>query len=255
MIKSVVGFILRILPRPFLQLISKPIFKFISIFYKGNTVKCPICNSNFSKFFPYGRESRDNALCTNCLSLERHRLLYIYLFEKSGLFEKKINLLHIAPEECFINVFKNHENITYTTADLESPLAEIKMDIHDMPFTDNMYDFILCNHVLEHVENDLKALREIKRILKKGGKGIVQVPFYNPVPKYTIEDKSIKSKKDREKYYGQSDHVRKYGKDYKQRLESTGLKVEIIYPSDFLSRSEMKLYSVFETEEIYIIRK
>ncbi len=84
MIKSIVGFILRILPRPFLQLISKPIFKFISIFYRGNNVECPICDSRFSKFFPYGRDSRDNALCTNCLSLERHRLLYIYLFEKSG---------------------------------------------------------------------------------------------------------------------------------------------------------------------------
>ena len=126
MIKSIVGFILRILPRPFLQLISKPIFKLISIFYRGKNVECPICNSRFSKFFPYGRDSRDNALCTNCLSLERHRLLYIYLFEKSDLLKKKINVLHIAPEECFIKIFKNHNKITYTTADLESPLAEIK---------------------------------------------------------------------------------------------------------------------------------
>jgi len=255
MIKSIVGFILRILPRPFLQLISKPIFKLISIFYRGKNVECPICNSKFSKFFPYGRDSRDNALCTNCLSLERHRLLYIYLFEKSDLLKKVTNVLHIAPEECFIKIFKKHNKITYNTADLESPLAEIKMDIHDMPFEDDMYDFILCNHVLEHVQDDIKALSEIKRVLKKGGKGIVQVPFYKPIPKYTIEDKNIKSKKDREKYYGQSDHVRKYGEDYKQRLESTGLKVEIVYPSDFLSKSEMKLYSVFETEEIYLINK
>ena len=107
MIKSIVGFILRILPRPFLQLISKPIFKLISIFYRGKNVECPICNSRFSKFFPYGRDSRDNALCTKCLSLERHRLLYIYLFEKSDLLKKVINVLHIAPEECFIKIFKN----------------------------------------------------------------------------------------------------------------------------------------------------
>lgn len=255
MIKSIVGFILRVIPRPILQLISKPIFKVISIFYLGNSVKCPICNSKFSKFFPYGRDSRDNALCTNCLSLERHRLLYIYLFEKSNVFDKKINLLHIAPEVCFIKVFKKHENINYTTADLESPLAEIKMDIHEMPFKDNVYDFILCNHVLEHVEDDLKALSEIKRILKKDGKGIIQVPFYDPIPKSTFEDKSITSKKDREKFFGQSDHVRKYGKDYKKRIESTGLKVEIKYPSDFLSESEIKFYSVFKSEEIYMISK
>ena len=255
MIKSIVGFILRILPRPLLQIISKPIFKFISIFYIGNNVECPICNSKFSKFFPYGRDARDNALCTSCLSLERHRLLYLYLFEKSSEFHKKINLLHIAPEECFINLFKENDNITYTTADLESPLAKVKMDIHKMPFEDNIYDFILCNHVLEHVKDDLMALSEIKRVLKKGGKGIVQVPFYKPIPEFTLEDKSITSKKDREKYYGQSDHVRKYGKDYKQRIESTGLKVEIKYASDFLSKSEINLFSIIKSEEIYIISK
>ena len=253
MIKSFVGFVLRFLPRPFLQSISKPIFKGISIFYLGNKVECPICNSNFSKFFPYGRVSRDNALCTNCLSLERHRLIYLFLKRKTNLFKEENNLLHIAPEECLIKKFKENKNINYTSADLESPLADIKMDIHKMPFDNNSFDFVLCNHVLEHVENDLQALKEIKRVLRKGGKGIVQVPFYFPIPEETKEDKKIISKKEREIIYGQSDHVRKYGKDYKKRLESSGFKVTVTLPSEFLAKSEIDLYRISKSEEIYLI--
>ena len=189
MLRKLVGFLLRKLPRTLLQRISKPIFKIISIFYYGNKVKCPICKKSFKEFFPYGRETRNNALCTNCLSLERHRLIYLYL-------EKETKLLHIAPEACLINIFKRFDNIEYITADLNSPLADIKMDIHNMPFKEKSFDLILCNHVLEHVENDIKALEEIKRVLKMDGIGIVQVPFYNPIPKETLEDKSVTSKKE-----------------------------------------------------------
>ena len=255
MIKPFIGFLLKKVPRTYLQRVSKPIFKLLSAFYIGNNVECPICNKKFRKFFPYGRVTRENALCTNCLSLERHRLIFIYLKKKTSILNQNNKILHIAPENCLIKTFKKNKKIDYVTADLNSPLADIKMDIHNMPFDDNIFDFVICNHVLEHVDNDIKALQEIKRVLKKGGKGIVQVPFYFPIPKITIEDKNIVDKKKREILYGQSDHVRKYGEDYKQRLESTGLKVEIVYPSDFLSKSEMKLYSVFETEEIYIINK
>ena len=255
MLKSLIGFLLRKLPRTLLQRISRPIFKLISVFYYGNNVKCPICKNSLRKFFPYGRETRSNALCTNCLSLERHRLIFLYLEKETPIFKKKIKLLHIAPEECLINIFKNSKNIEYITADLNSPLAEIKMDIHKMPFKKNSFDFILCNHVLEHVENDIKALKEIKRVLKKNAKGIVQVPFYHPIPKDTIEDKSVVSKKERELLYGQSDHVRKYGYDYKKRLESTGLNVKVKKPNLFLTDSEMKKYCIMRSEDLYIISK
>ena len=129
------------------------------------------------------------------------------------------------------------------------------MDIHKMPFKENSFDFILCNHVLEHVENDINALKEIKRVLKKNAKGIVQVPFYNPIPEDTIEDKSIISEKERELFYGQSDHVRKYGNDYKKRLESTGLNVKVKKPNSFLRDSEIKRYSIMRSEDLYIISK
>ena len=255
MLNTLVGFLLKKIPRTLLQRVSKPFFKIISIFYAGNNVECPICKKSFKKFFPYGREARDNALCTNCLSLERHRLIYLYLKRESSIFTKNTQLLHIAPEACLIDIFKKSDNIEYTTADLYSPLAEIKMDIHNMPFDNNYFDFILCNHVLEHVENDIKALSEIKRVLKKGGRAIVQLPFYHPIPNKTIENKSITSKADREKLYGQDDHVRKYGKDYDKRLKEGGLKTMVIDQSKFLSNSEKIKYGLDLLENLYIIEK
>ena len=255
MLKTLVGFLLKKIPRTLLQRISKPFFKIISIYYTGNNVQCPICRKSFRKFFPYGREARDNALCTNCLSLERHRLIYLYLERETTIFKKNTQLLHIAPEDCLIDIFKKSNNIEYTTADLYSPLADIKMDIHKMPFDDNCFDFIMCNHVLEHVENDIKALSEIKRVLKKGGRAIVQVPFYYPIPDKTIEDKSITSKADREKLYGQDDHVRKYGKDYEKRLKEGALKTIVIDQSKFLSNSEKIKYGLDVVENLYIIEK
>ncbi|MEC7858569.1 MAG: class I SAM-dependent methyltransferase [Bacteroidota bacterium] len=255
MLRKLVGFLLRKLPRTLLQRISKPIFKIISIFYYGNKVKCPICKKSFKEFFPYGRETRNNALCTNCLSLERHRLIYLYLEKETSIFKKKTKLLHIAPEACLINIFKRFDNIEYITADLNSPLADIKMDIHNMPFKEKSFDLILCNHVLEHVENDIKALEEIKRVLKMDGIGIVQVPFYNPIPKETLEDKSVTSKKERELLYGQSDHVRKYGKDYRKRLESTGLKTKLKTPNSFLFNADIIRHSIIESEEIFIVSR
>ena len=253
MIKPFIGFLLKKLPRTFLQRISKPIFNIISIFYNGDNVNCPICRKSFNKFFPYGREVRDNALCTNCLSLERHRLLYLFLIKKTSLFNDKCNVLHIAPEGCLINVFRGSDNINYTTADLYSPLADIKMDIHKMPFENNSFDFILCNHVLEHVENDIIALKEIKRVMKKGGLGIVQVPFYNPIPKKTFEDKSIKTDSAREIHFGQSDHVRKYGKDNTKRLESVGFNVKCYRPQELLNNSQIKKYGVLINEDLYTV--
>ena len=255
MLNTLVGFLLKKIPRTLLQRISRPFFKIISIFYTGNNVECPICRKSFKKFFPYGREARDNALCTNCLSLERHRLIYLYLKRKTSIFTKDTQVLHIAPEACLIDIFKKSDNIEYTSADLYSPLADIKMDIHNMPLDDNNFDFILCNHVLEHVENDIKALSEIKRVLKKGGRAIVQVPFYHPIPDKTIEDKSITSKTDREKLYGQDDHVRKYGIDYKNRLESVGFVVDIVEPNKILSETEIKKFGILIKEEIYTVIK
>ncbi len=191
----------------------------------GNKVECPVCESKFRKFLPYGRVSRSNALCPKCLALERHRLIWLYLKEKTDFFTKKRKMLHIAPELCYIDRFEALENLDYITADLESPLAKVKMDIHDIPFDENTFDVIFCNHVLEHVDDDLKALSEMKRVLKPGGWAILQVPFFSPLPEVTKEDPSITDPKEREKVFGQDDHVRLYGLDYANRLRSSGLEI------------------------------
>jgi SAM-dependent methyltransferase len=170
--------------------------------------------------------SRPNALCPNCLSLERHRLIWLYMKEKTNFFSGSLSVLHIAPEHCFMKAFENQHGQGYITADIESPLAKVKMDIHEMPFRENQFDVVLCNHVLEHVKDDRQALQEIRRVLKPGGWAILLVPFFHPVGETTFEDNTITNMWDREKIFGQSDHVRKYGRDYPDRIRQAGLEVE-----------------------------
>lgn len=223
--KKLISLIIRYVPRKYLQRVGGIGLKVLGIFYAGNNVTCPICEKSYKKFLPYGRiNPRPNALCPNCLSLERHRLIWLYLQEKTNFFQQKLHILHIAPEACFIKRFEKYHGDRYITADIESPLAKVKMDIHEIPFQENTFDVVLCNHVLEHVRDDIKAMSEIKRVLKPGGFSILQVPFFYPLPEKTFEDFTITDAKEREKIFGQDDHVRKYGTDYSARLERAGLK-------------------------------
>ncbi|MBX2962545.1 MAG: class I SAM-dependent methyltransferase [Cyclobacteriaceae bacterium] len=223
--KKLVSFLIRNVPRKYLQRITGIGRSVLTIVYTGNTVMCPVCEKKFRKFLPYGRiKPRENALCPNCLALERHRLLWLYLKEKTKFFEKPLDVLHIAPETCFIKRFEKIHGTRYITADIESPLAKVKMDIHHIPFEDNRFDVVLCNHVLEHVQDDIKAMSEIYRVLKPGGFAILQVPFFNPIPEITLEDFAVTNPTEREKLFGQDDHVRKYGRDYAARIERTGLR-------------------------------
>src|SRR5258708_910883 len=223
--KKIIGWVVRFVPRKYLQLFTGVGLKVLGIFYIGDKVKCAICDHQYSKFLPYGRiNARENALCPNCLSLERHRLIWLYLKDKTNFFSTKLNVLHFAPEPCFINRFEKQHGDGYITADIESPLAKVKMDIHQIPFSENHFDVVLCNHVLEHVNDDIQAMREIHRVLKPGGWAILQVPFFSPVPDKTFEDNSITDKREREKIFGQDDHVRKYGKHYVQRIAQCELR-------------------------------
>ena len=172
---KVIQFLIRYVPRPYLLKISLFASKFTSVFYHGSNFYCPCCKGHFRKFLPYGRiNPRYNVLCPGCFSLERHRLIWLYLENKTNLFSDKLRLLHFAPEQCFISQFKSMNNLDYVTADIESPLAMMKMDITDIPFEDNSFDVILCNHLLEHVEDDRKAMREMYRVLRNNGWAIIQ---------------------------------------------------------------------------------
>ncbi len=230
--------------------------RIMAVFYRGDTVECPVCESHFRKFLPYGRiSSRSNALCPNCLALERHRLIWLYLKRKTDFFTKEAKMLHIAPELCFMDRFEALDNLEYITADIESPLAKVKMDIHEIPFEDNSIDIIFCNHVLEHVYDDIQALSEMKRVLKPGGWAILQVPFFHPLPETTYEDKSITDPKEREKAFGQDDHVRMYGEDYAERLRGTGFNVVEERLIEELSDQEISRYALPDNEIIYKVMK
>src|SRR5882762_6903038 len=222
--KKIIGLVIRFVPRKYLQLFTGIGLKVLGIFYWGSKVKCSICDHQYRMFLPYGRiNARENALCPNCLSLERHRLMWLYLKDRTNFFSGKLDVLHFAPEPCFISRFEKQHVDKYITADIESPLAKVKMDIHQIPYAENHFDVVLCNHVLEHVRDDIKAMSEIKRVLKPGGWAILQVPFFSPVPDVTVEDGTITSSRDREKAFGQDDHVRKFGFYYAQRIQPTGL--------------------------------
>jgi SAM-dependent methyltransferase len=254
--KKIISWLIRYVPRKYLQRVSSAGLKVLGLFYRGSEVTCPVCSQSFRKFLPYGRiNPRENALCPNCLSLERHRLMWLYLKERTSFFKSGLQVLHIAPEACFIKRFEKIHGDQYITADIESPLAKVKMDIHQIPFKENTFDVVLCNHVLEHVKDDIKAMNEIQRVLKPNGFAILQVPFFNPVPEKTFEDPTITDRQEREKIFGQDDHVRKYGKDYPQRIKRAGLKpLEDPYV-DTLEENIRKKFGLVKGEIIYGGRK
>jgi hypothetical protein len=257
MLKKLISFIIRFVPRPILQRVSPLGLRVLGWFYAGKGAKCTICKHEYKKFLPYGRgeSARENALCPHCLSLERHRLIWLYLQEKTNFFTEKLKVLHIAPEACLMNPLGKMPNLDYITADLVSPLAKVKMDIHQMPFENNTFDVLFCNHVLEHVADDYQAIREIHRVLKPNGWAILQVPFFDLSLEKTYEDASITSPTERFKHFGQEDHVRMYGKDYAIRLASSGLQVE---ENDFvkqLSPEIVKQYGLPAQEILYVCRK
>lgn len=210
--------------------------------YYGNNVLCPMCGRTFRKFMPFDFTGEPNAQCPRCWSLDRYRLIYLYMKEKTNIFTQELRVLHFAPEYCFERVFKRLPNIDYLSADLGLPLAMANFDITDVPYEDETFDVIFCNHVLEHVIDDRKAMRELYRVLKRDGWTIIQVPINHDFEN-TFEDESVISPEDRERIFGQFDHVRVYGKDYPKRLEQAGFKVKV---DDYLSELDPEVIKKYE---------
>ena len=248
-------YILKFLPRKFLIKYSFLITPILRIIFRGKKYTDPIDDSNYSKFLSYGYKTvRKNALCPGTLSLERHRLLWLYLDRETNFLSSNLKVLHVAPEQVFYKKFKKLKNWEYFTFDLNSPIADIKGDLISTNFKDEYFDLIICNHVLEHIEDDKSALDEIYRILKYNGISILQVPI-NVKRKNTFEDSSIKSKNQREKYFGQYDHVREYGLDFKDRVEQAGFKVEMINYSKKISQDLVIKYGLMKDDLIPIGKK
>ncbi|TLP80969.1 class I SAM-dependent methyltransferase [Maribacter sp. ACAM166] len=253
--KKIFKFFLNLVPRPVLISVSYLVKPFFQLYYKGDTFEDPIDGKSFRSFLPYGYENpRDNVLSPSTLSLERHRLLWLFLTEKTNFFTSALHVLHCAPEQAFYKRFKKLKNLKYITTDLNSPLADVKADICNLPFDDNTFDVILCNHVLEHIPDDSKAMHELYRVLKPGGWGVFQIP-QDLSREHTFEDNSIVDKVERAKIFGQYDHVRIYGRDYFTKLRTIGFTVNEVDLTKHLSQENIIRYRLAKGEIIPYVQK
>lgn len=246
--KKIFKFFLNAIPRPLLIRLSYIVRPVLALFLYGTRYKDPIDGRTFRKFLPYGYGSpRDNVLSPSTLSLERHRLLWLWLERETDFFTKPRKVLHFAPEQAFYKRFRKSAHLDYTTTDLNSPLADVKADICELPFCENSYDLIFCNHVLEHIPNDRKAMQELYRVLKPGGVAILQIP-QDLSRATTFEDDTITDRDERAKIFGQYDHVRIYGQDYFEKLRAVGFKVEEVDYTNQISLNEVDRYRLAKGE-------
>ena len=249
--------ILNTIPRPWLIKASYIVRPVISWYLRGDKFTDPIDGRSFRKFLPYGYgKQRENALSPSTLSLERHRLMWLFLKDNTTFFTatKKLKVLHIAPEQCFLDIFRKQQNLNYITSDLESPIADVKADICDLPFKENEFDIVFCNHVLEHISNDTKAMQELYRVLKPGGFGIFQIP-QDLSKAITFEDNTITDRKERAKLFGQYDHVRVYGRDYFDKLRSIGFKVDEVDYTKKITLEKIEKYCLMKNEILPVCYK
>lgn len=255
MIKTAFKLVLNNIPRPLLIRLSYLARPFLIFALRGNKYTDPIDGKSFSKFLPYGYENqRENVLSPSTLSLERHRLLWLYLKEHTNFFTKPHKVLHFAPEQAFYKRFRKLKHLSYTTTDLNSPLADVKADICDLPFDEESFDFILCNHVLEHIPDDEKAMKELYRILRPGGTAILQIP-QDLSREHTFEDDSITDPKERARIFGQYDHVRVYGRDFFDKLRKVGFKVEEVDLTKDMAPEKVEQYRLAKGEIIPVAGK
>ena len=228
---------------------------FVAFFLRGSTYTDPIDGKSYRRFLPYGyAKVRENVLAPGTLSLERHRLFWLYLKNETTFFSAPLRVLHFAPEQAFVQKFKKQKNLTYTTTDLNSPIADVKADICDLPFKDNSFDFIICNHVLEHIPDDTKAMQELYRVLAPSGTAIVQVP-YDAKRAITFEDNTITDQSERTRIFGQYDHLRVYGMDYFKKLSSIGFEVNALDYTSSISSDDIERYRLCKGELLPVCKK
>lgn len=258
--KQFIKYILNHVPRPILQRIAGWAVPIMGLWYVGRGKECPLCGCRRRKFLPYGYVTqRDNALCPNCLALERHRTLWLWLLRESDIGRGAValpRLLHVAPEVALMRKFHKiyaAQPADYVTADLESPLADLHFDIQHIPLEDESFDVVICNHIMEHVEDDRLAMREILRIMRKGGWGVILSPVDLQREK-TFEDDTITDEAERTRIFGQYDHRRIYGRDYAERLRDAGFEVYECDYANLIPAKEKQLYALTD-ELLYIVRK
>jgi SAM-dependent methyltransferase len=224
--------------------------------FRGSAVECPICGGRFRRFLSKHAASgrpRTGARCPRCGSLERHRLLWLYLREETDLLTRSTRLLHFAPEPGIAEKLNAVPGCDYLSADLDAPPAMVHMDVQEIPVEDGSFDAVICNHVLEHVPDDRRAMREIRRVLKPSGWAIIGVPLYGKRTS-SFEDPAITSPEERERVYGQFDHVRIYGRDYPDRLRECGFEVEMVAYAERIGPEATRRYGLSPHATIPVCR-
>ncbi len=215
--------------------------------HRGDAVACPVCGHAFARF--KDDWNRPNAICWRCGAHERQRSLWLYLERHPELLGGG-ELLHFAPEWCLERRLRQVPGLRYRTADLDSRLGELQLDITAIALPDDSVDAILCSHVLEHIEDDRAAIAELARILKPGGWLLVMVPL-DITRERTWEDPTIVAPADRERAFWQHDHVRLYAPDVADRLRAPGLEVERVRWTQQLGPELAARHRLLDADDVF----
>lgn len=220
---------------------------------RGDAVECPCCGGRFVRFLPDPR--RGTLECPRCGAHDRHRAVWLWLGERTDLLSgNPMRVLHWAPERAIEARLRARPELDYTSADLRPGAAMATMDITAIPAPDGAYDAILCVHVLEHVPDDRTALRELHRVLAPGGWALVLSPI-DVERARTYEDPAVVTPAERQRAYWEHDHVRLYGRDFQERLEEAGFRVEVDDWVRHLDEATIARHGLFRSEDMYVCRK
>ncbi len=238
------------LPTRVRSLIKSVARRFAAWRLAGDEVTCPICGSSFRSFLP--RKGKPNVQCPRCWSLVRHRALWLFLRDRVRVGEKPVRLLHFAPEQGIERRLRALPMVEYTSGDIDTALAEDRVDIARLPYTDKSFDIVLCSHVLEHVPDDRAAIHELVRIVRPGGTVVVVVPikaakteeFKDPSPRPAYADGYLR--------IGPHGHVRDVGADYPQRLEAGGFSVRVVDHAASLSDADRYRYGLTPGQPFFL---
>lgn len=224
---------------------------------------CAICDVESEQFLPGGEDEtvlheldvvgggrRENVFCPICYSKDRDRAVYLFLLHETDIFKKKLTILHASPSNALKAKLKQIKSAEYLETYLNNNDRNIQIDLRKIPFPSGFFDLVIANHVLEHIDNDLQALREIFRVLKTGGRAVLQVP-YSLVLEKTYETDTL----NRSKEFGQHDHMRIYGKDYLEKLRTVGFSVNKFNLKEKYGFEFVKKNAVIEDEIIFDILK
>lgn len=215
---------------------------------RGSDVTCPCCERTFKRFVDLGLGSQ----CPGCGALMRHRLLGLHLARRVSDTRGRLRVLHVAPERGVRLVLEKAKSLDYVSTDLRSPLASVRADLTQLPFESDAFGLEICCHVLEHVLDDRRAIAELYRTLRPAGTAIVQVPINAP---FTEEDATVTDPVERARRFGQYDHVRVCGLDYRLRLEQAGFVVETVDLAEDLGSDDRRRFGVTAGEVFFFCTK